>query len=87
LTVVKADEYTVMDLLNMCQRSQVGFTLGEIVELVIAERPGKIRDFVAAWGEIHRRGLLRIRRPGRPATYELVADGACESLSPVGKQS
>jgi hypothetical protein len=73
--VVKADEYTVMDLLNMCRRSHLGFTLGEIIELVLAERPGKIRDFVAAWGEIHRRGLVRIRRTGRPTTYELVIDG------------
>jgi hypothetical protein len=77
--VVKADEYTVTDLLNICQRSHVGFTLGEIVERVLVERPGDIPDFAEAWGEIHRRGLVRIRRYGRPTTYELVMDAASDS--------
>jgi hypothetical protein len=83
--VVKADEYTVTDLLNMCQRSHAGFTLGDIVERVLVERPGDIRDFAEAWGEIHRRGLLRIRQCGRPATYELVVDAASATLSTSGQ--
>jgi hypothetical protein len=65
----------------MCQRSHVGFTLGEIVERVLVEKPGKIPDFAAAWGEIHRRGLVRIRRSGRPTTYELVLDEASDASS------
>jgi hypothetical protein len=85
--VVKADEYTVTDLLNICQRSHVGFTLADIVEQVLVEKPGNIPDFAAAWGEIHRRGLVRIRRCGRPTTYELVLDEVPEALSTVGKQN
>jgi hypothetical protein len=52
---------------------------------VLVERPGDIRDFAEAWGEIHRRGLLRIRQCGRPATYELVVDAASATLSTSGQ--
>jgi hypothetical protein len=83
---VRTEEYTVTDLLDMCRRTHGGFTLGEIVEAVLRERPGSVRDFARAWEELHRRGLLRIRRVGRPATYEVVTDGIA-GLPPAHRET
>jgi hypothetical protein len=77
---VNAEEYALGDLLAICRQRRGGFTLGEVVAAVLREKPGEVREFAKAWGELHERGLLRVRRAGRPTTYEVVAEGTVDTL-------
>jgi hypothetical protein len=69
---VSAIEHEVTDLLEICRRDRDGFTLHQIVSRVIDEKPANIGEYGNAWNELTRRGLVRLKRSGRPNVYEVV---------------
>jgi hypothetical protein len=69
---VTEEEKTLTHLLDMCRRVEKEFTLREIVARVLDERPEMVLRFAEAWGELIRRKQIRVRREGRPSTYEVV---------------
>ena len=69
------DEQTLAHLLDLCRRVEKEFTLREIVGRVLDERPEMVLRFAEAWGELIRRHHIRVRREGRPSTYEVVLEG------------
>jgi hypothetical protein len=58
-------------LRNLCREHGGCFTLGDLVTRVLHERPRMIGELADAWGEMHRRHMVRVARPGRPAVYEV----------------
>jgi hypothetical protein len=60
-------------MLGMCRSVDGEFTLAEIVSRVLDERPEMILEFAETWGDLLQARVIRIRKRGRPNTYELVA--------------
>ncbi len=67
---MNASDKEMSYLMGICCRED-GFTLPQIVSMVINERPAKIPELARAWNELNRRGLVKIKRWGRPSVYEL----------------
>ncbi len=68
------EEHKRSYLLSMCQRVEREFTLDEIVSRMLDERPEMILEFAETWGNLIQSKKIRISKPGRPNTYEVVND-------------
>jgi hypothetical protein len=73
--IVKTEEQKCAYLLSQCQTSSREFTLAEIVERMLAERPDMILEFAETWENLIESQKIRICRRGRPNTYEVVTNG------------
>ena len=65
------DDRAAVHVLDMCQRLEQEFTLGEVVARVMDERPDMIVDFAEAWSRLIHSKFVRVRRKAEPCTYEV----------------
>jgi hypothetical protein len=68
------DDRAASHVLDICQRLEQEFTLGEVVARVMDERPDLIVDFAEAWGLLIHHKFVRVRRKAEPCTYEVAAN-------------
>jgi hypothetical protein len=73
-------------LLEICEHARQDFTLSYVVNRVIHERPDMIHDFAHAWNELIHARRIRMRRRGRPCTYEIVRDDVPSGGGLIGMQ-
>lgn len=68
------NEHKATHIVDMCQRFQRAFTLGEIVDRVLEERPELMFEFSEIWGALVQRRVIILASKSVPSTYRVAGD-------------